>query len=219
MSVPRRTVPRRTVPRRSALVAVALLGSVVLSACGDGEDAGTAPEASTTQTQDAGDAGTADHAEADVAFAQGMIPHHAQAIEMSDVVLGKDGVDERVLALAEAIKVAQGPEIDRMTNWLEEWGAEVPDTSDLTGMDHSAMGHGGGGMMSAEDMMALGDADGDDASRLFLQQMIMHHRGALVMAETELEQGRHPEAVELARTIIDSQQAEIEEMEALLGEL
>ncbi|WP_411024420.1 DUF305 domain-containing protein, partial [Salmonella sp. s58760] len=93
---------------------------------------------------------------------------------------------ERVAALAEEIKAAQGPEIQKMEQWLEEWGA---DTSNMEGMDH------GGGMMSDDDMQALEDATGADASRLFLEQMIEHHQGAVEMAQDEVDNGQNSDAV------------------------
>ncbi|WP_234714477.1 DUF305 domain-containing protein, partial [Mycobacterium tuberculosis] len=62
-------------------------------------------------------------------FVTMMIPHHEQAIEMSDILLAKDGADPRVVELAEQIKAAQGPEIDKMLGWLEDWGVEYdPDS-------------------------------------------------------------------------------------------
>ncbi|MGN8552475.1 UNVERIFIED_CONTAM: DUF305 domain-containing protein [Microbacterium sp. SLM126] len=146
---------------------------------------------------------------ADVMFAQMMIPHHEQAVEMSDVLLEKDGIDEDVTALAERIKAAQQPEIELMEEWLDDWEAEMP----MDGMDH------GDGMMSQGDMDALEDATGDEASALFLEQMIEHHEGAIIMAEGEVGAGQNPDAVALAEKIIDDQTAEIEEMEQLLAGL
>ncbi len=80
------------------------------------------------------------------------------------------------------------------------------------------MGHGDG-MMSDDDMRALEDADGTEASRLFLEQMIVHHEGAIEMAQAEVSAGSDPRAVELARAIIDSQTAEIQTMRDLAGQL
>lgn len=77
----------------------------------------------------------------------------------------------------------------------------------------------GDGMMSDEDMAALEDAQGVEASRLFLTQMIVHHEGAITMAEREIDNGRFPAAVELARSIVTSQQAEITTMQGVLDTL
>jgi len=150
-------------------------------------------------------------------FAQGMIPHHAQAIEMSDLLLAKDGVDPTVTDLASDIKDAQAPEMEQMTAWLVGWGEDVltDDGGSMGGMDN-----GSGdmpGMMSEEDMTALEDASGEDASRLFLEQMIVHHRSAVMMAEMELEAGLNEDAKALAKQIIESQTSEITTMTELLG--
>jgi uncharacterized protein (DUF305 family) len=150
---------------------------------------------------------------ADETFVRQMIPHHEQALEMAEIVLDKEGVDERVIALAERIQDAQQPEIDLMTSWLKEWGVE-PDMGDMPGMDH-----GDDGMMSDDDMAALEAASGEDASALFLEQMIEHHEGAIEMAEQELDNGDNADALELAQQIFDAQTAEIAEMQDLLAAL
>ncbi|MCY7412668.1 MAG: DUF305 domain-containing protein [Salinibacterium sp.] len=151
---------------------------------------------------------------ADSAFVMMMIPHHQQAIEMSDMILGKSGIDAQVLALAEQIKSAQGPEIELMQGWLDDWGF-----GSMDGMD--GMNHGGGddGMMSDEDMAALEDATGAEASRLFLTQMIEHHEGALAMAEDEIKNGKNPDVIALAQDIVTSQTVEIATMKQLLAAL
>ncbi|KTS04795.1 DUF305 domain-containing protein [Microbacterium testaceum] len=153
---------------------------------------------------------TTDANDADVMFASMMIPHHAQAIEMSDTLLSKDGIDERVTALAETITAAQQPEIDKMTGWLDDWGIDSPDTDAM---------HHGDGMMSDDDMRALENASGDEAAQLFLSQMIQHHRGAVDMAQEEIEDGSNPDAVALAKSIVEAQMAEIAEMEQLQAKL
>ena len=149
---------------------------------------------------------------ADVMFVEMMIPHHEQAMEMADLVLDTDGVEPEVIELAEAIKAAQGPEIDQMEAWLDAWGP--PSMGDRGG--HGG-GHGIGGMMSEEDLQALADAVGPDASRLFLEQMIEHHEGAIEMAQDLLDDGENSDVRELGESIITSQQAEIELMRELLG--
>lgn len=190
----------------AALTLVALLG---LAGCagttsGGGDMPGMDHESSSSAPA------SADANDADIMFASMMKEHHAQAIDMSDMLLSKNGVDARVVALAEEIKAAQEPEIQKMDQWLEEWGA---DTSDMEGMDHS------GGMMSDEDMQALEDATGADASRLFLEQMIQHHEGAVEMAQEEVDNGQNSDAVALAETIIEAQTTEIATMEDLLATL
>jgi uncharacterized protein (DUF305 family) len=153
--------------------------------------------------------GTADsgHNAADTSFAQSMIPHHAQAVEMSDLMLKKQGVDAGVAELATKIKAAQAPEIDQMTAWLKSWNEST----------QMAEGHGMSGMMSGDDLKALDAAQGKEADKLFLTQMIAHHKGAVDMAKAEITIGRNSDAIKLAREIITAQQAEIKKMENLLA--
>jgi uncharacterized protein (DUF305 family) len=153
---------------------------------------------------------TADANDADLTFAGMMIEHHTQAVEMSDTLLSKDGIDERVVVLAEDIKAAQQPEIDQLDGWLEDWGT---DASDMGGMDH------GSGMMTDDDMQALDEATGAEAARLCLEQMIAHHRGAIDMAQDEVDNGQNSDAVAMAQTIIDTQTTEIATMEEILATL
>lgn len=145
---------------------------------------------------------------ADEMFVIMMIPHHEQAVEMSDTILGKDGIDDQVQALAQQIKDAQAPEIELMQSWLTNW--EMGASGDMSGMGH------GDGMMSDGDMAALEAADGAEAARLFLEQMIVHHEGAIEMAQTELDQGANEEVIALAQAILDTQTTEIATMENLL---
>jgi uncharacterized protein (DUF305 family) len=152
------------------------------------------------------------HNDADVMFPQAMIPHHQQAVAMSDMILAKDGIDAKVTDLATQIKAAQAPEIAQMSGWLAGWG-ENPSPS--MGMDHDM----GGGMMSQADMDALDQAAGKDAARLFLTGMITHHKGAITMAQHEVANGQSPEAIALAQKIITDQQAEITTMTRLLTQL
>ena len=171
------------------------------------------------------------HNQADVMFAQHMIPHHQQAIEMSDILLTKQGIDPRVTELAKQIKAAQGPEIEQMQGWLTQWGnppmPPMPsgdmsghgNMPGISGMPSMSGTPGMTGMMSDDDMMALQNAQGVEASKLFLTQMITHHEGAITMAQTEIKDGQYPAAVELARAIITAQQKEIDTMKGILGTL
>ena len=195
---------------------VLLAGALVLTACSDDSVAshtasmpsGSAESSDTTTSE----VGTFN--DADVTFAQGMIPHHEQAVEMAQMAEER-AENPRVLDLASRIEQAQEPEIDTLTGWLEEWGA---DDSGTGGMGHDSMGHGGG-MMSEEDMNALMAASGAEFDRLFLEQMIEHHTGAVDMAVTESAEGQNPDALAMAGTIRDTQNTEIAEMNQLLTEL
>lgn len=157
------------------------------------------------------------HNAQDVTFAQQMIPHHQQAIEMSDIVFGKQGIDPRVMDLATRIKDAQGPEIQEMQSWLSQWGQ--PTIASMPGMPaHSDM-PGMPGMMPERDMEALRDAQGAAASRLFLTQMVQHHQGAIAMAQNEIKLGQYSPAIAMAHSIVDSQQQEINTMQAIVSSL
>jgi uncharacterized protein (DUF305 family) len=154
---------------------------------------------------------------ADRMFVTMMIPHHEQAIEMSDLVLADPDIDSRVRDLAQRIKDAQGPEIALMQSWLEDWGmGEMSDMGDVPGMGD--MPDMGDGMLSQEELEALSEASGPAAARLFLEQMIAHHEGAIEMAEQELANGTDADVLELARTIVTTQTEEIALMREILAD-
>ncbi|NKZ14224.1 DUF305 domain-containing protein [Mycolicibacterium septicum DSM 44393] len=166
------------------------------------------------------------HNDADVMFAQHMIPHHQQAVEMSDVLLAKQGIDARVTDLATQIKGAQAPEIAQMQGWLKQWGN--PPMPPMPQQGHGDMGHGDmgqgsmpamQGMVSETDMTALRNAQGAEAAKLYLTHMIAHHEGAITMAQDEIKDGQYPAAIEMARTIVKTQQQEIDTMRQILGSL
>lgn len=191
---------------RKTLAAIALLATagLTLTACGEDTDGdGTGTESSSTFN------------DADVTFAQQMIPHHEQAVEMAQLAQGRASSEE-VLSLAEDIEAAQGPEIDTLKGWLDTWGEDAP----ASGMDHGDMGHDSGGpmsgMMDEEQMSDLMGASGADWDSMFLEMMIEHHEGAIEMAEVEVDQGENPDAVALAEKIITDQEAEITQMQELL---
>ncbi|WP_225753552.1 DUF305 domain-containing protein [Actinotalea sp. Marseille-Q4924] len=200
--------------RRLATASGALALTLALGACGSTAETVDAPTPSSVSEQGVDDPAT--FAEADTEFAQMMVVHHEGAIEMAGYA-AEDATTEEVRALAERIEAAQQPEIELMTGWLQEWGQDMPDDADMSGMDHGGMDMDG---MDQEGAMAeLRDLSGADVDRRFLELMIDHHRGAVEMAETQRSSGENAEAVELAGRIIDDQQAEITEMERLLADL
>jgi uncharacterized protein (DUF305 family) len=187
-------------------VGIALTASLTLAACSNTGSAG----GNATPSADASASSTpaaAPHNEADVMFAQMMMPHHSQAVDMSEMLLSKEGISEEVTTLATDISAAQGPEIEQLSMMLEEWGED----------QEAAMDHSMNGMMSEEEMSALEGASGTEAERLFLEQMIAHHTGAIEMAQTEVEDGENPDALAMAENIVSSQQSEIDLMEDLLA--
>lgn len=187
---------------KKLFLSLVLAVAIVSSACGSGGTEAKGPR---------------DHNDQDVSFAQGMIPHHQQAVEMSDIVI-EGGESPEVKALAEEIKRAQAPEIETLRGWLKDW--DEPETPDSGG--HAGMDMGGGDemdMMSDEEMGELEAASGKALDRMFLEMMIRHHRGAIDMAETEVADGQFADAKKMAETIIETQSAEIEKMTALLETL
>lgn len=191
---------------RSAALAGLLAGALVLTGCGGGDE----PAAGS----DRGSASQADAAEADVTFAAGMVPHHAQAVEMADLVLGK-APSAPVAELARKIKAAQQPEIEQLEALLEDLGKESGGHGGHGDTEHAGAMHAG--MMSEEQMRELEAATGAEAERLFLTLMIEHHEGAIEAAEAELADGAHEPALTLAKKIRDDQRAEIATMRALLA--
>ena len=187
--------------------AAALAATLTLSSCAGGSPATDTAAPSASQS-------TAAFNSADVTFAQMMIPHHEQAVQMSDDLLAKDGIDESVIDLATEIKAAQEPEITQLKDWLTAWGE---DENGMSGM--GGMGGGSDGMMSDDDMMALQDASGVEASTLFLEQMTVHHEGAVAMAQLEIDDGENADAQAMAANIVKTQTAEIDEMAKLLASL
>jgi len=190
----------------AVLAALSLgLAPVLVGCATQDQDPGATPEQTATS------APAASVNDADKSFAAMMSVHHEQAIEMSDIVLAKQGIDTQVANLAEQIKEAQGPEIEKLQSWQQEWGVE--ESHNMHDMGH------GDGMMSEEDLQALQEAEGVDASKLFLEQMIAHHEGAVTMAEDQIRDGSYQPAIEMAEQVVNDQQAEIQQMKDMLAGL
>lgn len=214
-----------TLTRLRLLIAPVLVGGLALAACGGDDDdddaatASTSPTAATTAVSAGATAApgstvaTADNFnDADVEFAQRMIAHHEQAIEMAE--MAQDPARQagpEVLDLATRIEAAQDPEIETMTSWLAAWDQPAAmDTSE--GHDMSSMG----GPMSAEDMDALTAMTAAEFDDMWLTMMIEHHQGAIEMATDIQTAGTNPDVNALAAEIVSAQQAEVDEMTALL---
>ncbi|MDQ0893689.1 DUF305 domain-containing protein [Agromyces ramosus] len=201
--------PRRG--RRGALAGVGLglvVGVLALAGCAANPPGGSHDAHDTSSAESDSAASTAGANEADVMFAQMMLPHHEQALEMSGIVLAKAGLDPEVAALAEQIEAAQGPEIQQLEAWLEEWDAPREAPGEAHGME---------GILSEDEIAELEAADAASASTLFLEQMIGHHEGAIAMAEEHLDDGAHEGALAMSEAIIASQTAEIAQMRELLA--
>ena len=159
---------------------------------------------------------TSQHNEADVAFQQALVLHHGQSTTAYDVVLAKDGVDQRVRDLVGRVRDVEAAQTDQMRASLQGWGEDVP--APLEDSHRGAVGTGkdGPGGLSDEDLHTLTDVDGATASRAFLQLMIVHQADAIEIARAEISGGSDPEAIVLARTVVEMHQSEIAEMRALL---
>jgi len=155
---------------------------------------------------------SADFNQADVDFATGMSPHHAQAVIMAELAETRAGSAE-VKALAADIEAAQEPEIDKLGEWILDWGSRGGSMPPHGGE------HTGPGMLTGTEMQRLRNAEGTEFDRLFLEEMIRHHEGAIEMAEHELETGMNPDAKTMAQSIISSQRAQIDRMGTLLDQL
>lgn len=196
--------------RITGIAALALGAMVALAGCTI--NVGT-PNGSQMDGMNHGMMGSSDSGEfsnTDVMFAQMMIPHHQQAVDMSDLALATS-TNPEVLALAQKIRDAQAPEIELMTSWLTTAGAS---TTMGHGMDD--MGMGMGGMMSDEEMAALENATGSSFDTLYLQGMIAHHEGALQMVSM-IENSDNADVRKLGEAIITSQTAEINLMKTMLA--
>ena len=199
--------------RRLAAPTIALALTATLAACGsdDSSSADTTTAVATEAPTGSGASVTLN--DADTEFAQGMIAHHEQAVEMAEIALDPNvGAGAEVTDLATRIQAAQEPEIEQMTAWLTAAGEST--AMDLSeGHDMSEME----GMMSAEQMDALVIATGPEFDQMWLEMMIAHHEGAISQSETVKADGSNPDVLLLADQIIIAQQGEIAEMQALLG--
>lgn len=191
-----------------SVVVAALLVASLASACSS-HDSATTPQ----NVESVGAANQAANAN-DVMFAQMMIPHHEQAVVMADLALAKS-TDPEIVQLATEIKGAQGPEIELMSTWLSTWGA--PRISGAEAMaSHGS--HGMAGMLTDEQLASLEAAQGAEFNELFAQFMIEHHEGAVSMAQDVVAGGQDQAVTALANEIINVQQREIAQLQAMLTE-
>lgn len=195
-----------------------------------GEQASTVP--ADEAAKNAGEPDRSDKPnDADVEYVQMMIPHHRQAIVMTDLVEGR-AKNDAVKRIAGRIDAAQDAEITMMTTWLKDFGQEVP-ADDEGGHgdpdehgDHGGHGEHGGhdhadmpGMATPEQLRELRAAKGTEFDRMFLTLMITHHEGALTMAEKELANGVEARAITMAQDVMTSQTNEIAHMKRIRNNL
>ncbi|MFF8913189.1 DUF305 domain-containing protein [Streptomyces sp. NPDC015032] len=214
--------------RRRGVAAVGTVAALALTlvACGSSDDSdGSAVPGTRHGSGSASASATPGGAfnDADVKFAQQMIPHHQQAVDMAKLADGR-AADSEIKELAAAIEKAQDPEINTMKGWLTSWGKPLAESSsspamgDMPGMDHGSDGGSGmPGMMSGKDMSDLEAAKGKEFDKQFAQLMIGHHEGAVTMAEDERKNGANADAKKLAGAVVTAQTAEIEQMNKIIA--
>lgn len=199
----------------AATIALGLAAALALTGCtinigvppSDGDRSmhhGTA-----SRNPDGGSPSSEEFSHRDLMFAVMMIPHHQQAIDMSELALERSG-DAELRALAEQIRDAQAPEIEQMQGWLDAAGAGAATDFDMSGMGM------GMGMLGADEFEALEQATGSEFDRLWLEGMIAHHEGAILMTRM-IQDSDNAEVRALADSIVESQTDEIEQMEEMLG--
>ncbi|WP_396925039.1 DUF305 domain-containing protein [Mycolicibacterium sp.] len=192
-------------PVRIVAVAAALATAVVVSSCSKTEDHSQHATSTTSSS-----ATVAAHNADDVMFAQMMIPHHQQAVELSGLA-PQHTDNQALLKLASTIAGAQQPEIDAMKALLLQW-----DVDPAMG-DHSGHGAAMQGMVDDATMTKLSSLKGPEFDTLWLQAMIGHHQGAIEMAKAEIANGQSADLTAMAKSIVTSQQAEIDQMKQMLG--
>ena len=159
------------------------------------------------------------YTEADVHFMQGMIGHHAQALDMTALIA--DRTNRRDLALlGQRIEISQKSEIELMSKWLRDRGEDVPEAT----ATHMMSGHMTAmpGMLSPEQMAQLKAATGDDFYRLWLEFMIQHHQGAITMVGELLSSeggAQETDIFKFADAVEEDQSMEIQRMRSMLERL
>ncbi len=184
-------------PRRS-LTALLIAMSITAAACASSDSSSSNTSPPTAEASQEFNAN-------DVMFAQGMIPHHSQAVEMASLALTSDrGASDEVRDLARRIESAQDPEIEQMTEWLISWDQPL----DMPAMDGMEMD----GMVASDELDALAKLEGTQFEAEWTRLMIAHHEGAIAMAEAEIESGLNEDAIALAENIVTTQQTEVDEL-------
>ena len=186
-------------------IAVALIAALalVLTFAGPSIRAAFTPETTTSAEGEAG------YNDVDVHFLGMMVPHHQQAIDMSDVLLDSDVDDPKVRDLAQRIKDGQERENEQMRAWADEWGIQED-------MEYHSR-HIANGMFHPEQLEEFAALTGDELRTAFLEMMHFHHNHVIKMTQDEIDRGGYGPLREMAQEMIDVQTAEMGEMEELLG--
>jgi uncharacterized protein (DUF305 family) len=189
---------------------------------------GAPGQSNKTLTPETASAAPRKPSEADIQFMQGMIMHHSQAVEMTELLRTRSH-DKEVQALGKRISISQTDEMRFMKQWLTDRGLPLSEhgSMDMAGMDMAGMDHMDmampmmPGMLTLEQMKALAAATGPAFDHLFLTGMIQHHTGALTMVKNLFASpgaGQDPQLFDFASDVDNTQQAEIDIMRHMLKE-
>lgn len=202
--------------RTGTLLGAGLLAAAVLTGCGGdslvttgpttGGAGAAAPAGSAVVATPSTPSPAAPHNAADIAFANGLIPHHVQALASTQIA-ASNASNAEVKALAANISKAQVPEIESLSAWLTAWGEKVP---------VGAIGGGSAGGLTQNDLTKLSKTPAAQFDTLWLNTMIKHQQIALTLAQNEVKSGQSTEAKALATKIVKAQQADIATMKSLL---
>ncbi|HYJ54192.1 MAG TPA: DUF305 domain-containing protein [Mycobacterium sp.] len=205
----------RSSPARVAAAFTAVVLAVVPAACtGPADSAGDGRSDSVFSETPVITGKPAGFNPADITFADNMIAHHKQAIELAALVPDRS-TDPELVTLASQIPAVQQPEINILNVFLVQWN-ENPEAGS-GGADGQA-GHGQSmdGMVDDATVAKLESLRGTEFDTLWLQSMIAHHQGAVEMAKTEIADGENIDAIAMAKTMAAAQEAEIGQMKKLL---
>lgn len=208
--------------RRSTIIGALLAGGLALAGCTPSEEPSNVPPAPGTPPPPTAAAASGhegspgaegEHTGTDKEFAQHMLAHHEQALELAKLAT-QNGQRPEVKDLAARIEQAQAPEVAQIRAWMSHTQGQGSGSApeDQEPGEQQDMG-----MQSPQTMQALRQAQGAEFDRQWTQAMLDHHEGALQMARTELEEGSAQEMRDLAEKIIATQQAEIDELKKLQG--
>lgn len=193
-------------PVRIVAVTAALATAAVVASCSTGEDHAQRAASPTTAVET-----IAVHNADDIMFAQMMIPHHQQAIDLA-AMAAVHTTNQAVRILAARIAGEQQPEIDAMKALLLQWDVD-PNAMG----DHSGHGAAMQGMVDDATMTKLRSLNGPEFDTLWLQAMINHHQGAIEMAKAEIANGKSVDLTSMAKAMVTAQQSEINQMKQMLG--
>ncbi|UGT38794.1 DUF305 domain-containing protein [Nocardia yamanashiensis] len=201
-----------------ALVAVATAVALLAAGCSNSDDKdGSMPgmdhgasSSSAPAASSSAPAARTDFNAADITFLQMMYPHHAQAVEMAELVPSRSQ-NQELITLAKSVEQAQSPEMQQISTLLQAFGKPAPSA---TMGGHQGMS----GMMTDDQMKQLEKLSGAEFDKMWMRMMIEHHQGAIAMASTELATGQNADAKALAQAITGAQQGEIDQMNRMLAQ-